>query len=85
MTAELVDCGSVSDTFVTKLARIDDLGPCRRLVFSTPHKSTGETFDMVVAYIVVPTEMLPLIARLLQSAPGDCALFSDGPAPRLAN
>jgi hypothetical protein len=66
--AQLIDTGLIADTFTTRLARIDKLGPCSRLVFAVPTSVPGEAsanLDTVVAYIVVPTAALAAIAHAL--------------------
>lgn len=66
-SAPIVDCGQSVDVFAQSIARIENLGSCSRLHF-TSHgtEQNGEKLRTVVARIVVPNEMLPYIIAALR-------------------
>lgn len=61
----------VPDTFAAILVRTETVGPCTRLVFAVPQAvdCAGEevTELVVVAKIIVPTDMLSEIGHLLNT------------------
>ena len=61
--AELVD-QNYPDTFVCELARIDRLGPNRRLIFTVPSVD-GDQYSNIVAKLIVPAQYLPALIQLL--------------------
>jgi hypothetical protein len=69
------DSYAAQDTFCTGLARIERLGPCRRLVFysiTTDHN--GATERQVVGKLVMTAEVMQQIAALLFQDMPDKAL-----------
>jgi hypothetical protein len=46
------------------LARVDRVGPCRRLLFFGSD-STAPTVRLVVAKLILPADILPTIAQML--------------------
>ncbi len=59
--SNLIEMYGVPDTFCEGLARIDQLGPCRRLTF-TVRDGEGR---VVVAKLILPAEALADIAQML--------------------
>jgi hypothetical protein len=65
----LLDVGNVPEFFAAELARIDAIGPCARLVFATPRQVDKEAYRDTTVTVIVPTEMLVLMARKLIRGP----------------
>ncbi|SFO74595.1 hypothetical protein SAMN05216330_104470 [Bradyrhizobium sp. Ghvi] len=58
---------ALPDQFAETLVRIDSLGPCRRLVFAVRDPSAGEGMRAVTAKLVLSTEAMIEIGRMMQS------------------
>jgi hypothetical protein len=73
MVNNLID-QSYSDAFACALARIDRLGPNRRLIFTVP-TIDGDGLQNVAAKLIIPAQILPTIVNLLvreiYDAPGE--------------
>ena len=73
MVNNLID-QSYSDAFACALARIDRLGPNRRLIFTVP-TIEGDGLQNVAAKLIIPAQILPTIVNLLvreiYDAPGE--------------
>jgi hypothetical protein len=66
---DILEYNSVNDVFVEELAAIENLGPCRRLIFTTRrHIEYGEgnkLHRVVVAKLILPVENLPELAQVI--------------------
>jgi hypothetical protein len=62
---KLID--NAPDTYCHKLARIDELGPHRRLVFTIPDLH-GDNYEAVTVKLIVPAEALMQIAYMAAGA-----------------
>jgi hypothetical protein len=62
--AQLIEQYVVSDVFCEGLARIDQVGSCRRLVFMV-RDMTETGYKLVTAKIVVPAEVMFEIAQMI--------------------
>ena len=61
---ELIEPFSICDTWVEGLARIDRIGPCRRLLFFASDP-TAPKVRLVVAKLILPAEVLADVAHML--------------------
>jgi len=66
MSTEILKPYGIQDVFCTGLARVECLGPCRRLVFYSANTGyAGATERHVVAKLVMTAEVMQQIAALL--------------------
>jgi hypothetical protein len=65
MNDRLID--QVYDTYCQDIARIDHLGPNRRLIFTVPH-ITDVGWEQVVVKLIVPAELLTKLSFMAVGA-----------------
>jgi hypothetical protein len=76
---------AITDQFCEQLVRIDNLGPCRRLVFAVRDNSSGRPALAVVAKLVLSAEAMADIGQtLLTQCAGADRLVSFA-RPQIAN
>ena len=71
-----IDAYGVPEFFCEALARIDQVGSCRRLVFTIGERSQNGTHRAPVVKLVLPAEVM---ANLVQMIAADVALQSGQP------
>jgi hypothetical protein len=59
----LLDFGGVSDVFVEGIGRTDDGGAVTHITWYIRHLCDGKTNRVSTLRLIVPTDMLPTIAR----------------------
>jgi hypothetical protein len=59
--SDLTEAYGVADTFCEALARIDRVGPCRRLTFMVHDGNAG----VIVAKLILPAEALADLAQMI--------------------
>jgi hypothetical protein len=70
-STRLIDTGGVTDTFVSGLGEVEDLGGgCFRFVFFTRQKVGGRDELIVVARLVAPMEAVPPAVFMAMKAIG---------------
>jgi hypothetical protein len=65
--SDILEPFAITDQFCEQLIRIDNLGPCRRLVFAVRDTVCGEPVRNVSAKIIVSAEAMIEIGRMLQA------------------
>jgi hypothetical protein len=81
---ELLEQYCVTDVFCEGLARIDHVGPCRRLIFIV-RDITSPGYKNVVAKIIVPAEAMFEIAQMVAADRPVSAALAAIPHDALAN
>jgi hypothetical protein len=61
MTEHLLD--QATDVYCHKLARIDHLGPNRRLIFTVPSVEGGQ-YQQVVVKLIMPADVMAAVAYM---------------------
>ena len=81
-TAPLIESCAIPDMFCGELARIETIGPCSRLVFAVRQQGypEGSVERVVVARVVVPTEILPAMCAALSGRQSGVVLSGELPA-----
>lgn len=69
----LIDAFGVPEFFCEALARVDQVGSCRRLVFTISEKSQNGTHRAPVVKLVFPVEVMASLAQMIAA---DVALQS---------
>lgn len=69
--SKIMDGYGVTDLFAEGLARVEQIGPCRRLTFVTRNAMMPDSYD-VVTRIILTTEALQDLAQMAAA---------DSPAP----
>jgi hypothetical protein len=72
----LVDAYGIPGFFCEALARIDQVGSCRRLVFTIGERSQNGTHRSAVVKLVFPAEVMASLAQMIAA---DVALRSGQP------
>jgi hypothetical protein len=68
--APLVEPCPVSDVFCSNMAMVEQLGPCRRLIFYVDvAEADGGLCRQIVAKLVIPEGVLAGMAAMLGAAP----------------
>lgn len=63
--AELTEIYAVSDTFVSGLGEVEDIGGgCLRFIFFSRHTHEGREELQIVARIIMPVEAVPVAIRM---------------------
>ena len=62
---ELLESTYVADVFADRLAKVERIGPCVRLIFAVPDSICGSRQISVVARLVLPVDCLADVAQLL--------------------
>jgi hypothetical protein len=77
-TTELIDCGNVLPTYADTISIIERHGPNAHLRFGMKQRrDRGQAIDcLMVARLIVPCIMLPVIARSVMSTDGQDELAS---------
>jgi hypothetical protein len=81
---ELIEQYCISDVFCEGLARIDQIGPCRRLIFMV-RDTMSPGIKTVTAKIVVPAEVMFEIAQMIAADHPVSAALAAIPHDALAN
>ena len=76
----------VDDVFCTELVKVRRVGPCLRLVFTTPSAEfdCGEC-RVVVARLIIPAEEAATIARTILEGPPQQSAPPKGPKMHVVN
>ncbi len=83
---ETVETIALPDAFCTALARVERVGPCRRLVFTVPDDSApGSPLRVITAKLMLPAEALAEIAAQLLDVPVDFAASAMPRGPLAVN
>lgn len=83
MTEHLID--QAQDVYCHKLARIDHLGPNRRLIFTVPDMQGGQ-WQQVVVKLIMPAEVMAVLAYMAAATdPTRASLELLALEPRTAN
>ncbi|MCK1517261.1 hypothetical protein IVB22_33115 [Bradyrhizobium sp. 190] len=83
MTEHLID--QATDVYCHKLARIDQLGPNRRLIFTVPSVEGGQ-YEQIVVKLIVPAEVMATLAYMAAGTdPTRTSLELLAVEPRTAN
>jgi hypothetical protein len=61
----LIDAFGVPELFCQALARIDQVGSCRRLVFTITERSHSGTHGAAVVKLVFPAEVMATVAQVI--------------------
>jgi hypothetical protein len=65
--SEILEPFVVTDQFCEQLVRIDNLGPCRRLVFAVRDSVSGEPVRNICTKLIVSAEAMIEIGRMMQA------------------
>ena len=66
MSIETFEPYAIPDAFCEALARIERIGPCRRLVFIVnDHGDPARPMKAVVAKLIVPAELMAELAQMI--------------------
>jgi hypothetical protein len=65
MSEYLID--QATDVYCHKLARIDHLGPNRRLIFTVPDVQGGQ-YEQIVVKLIMPAEVMAALACMAAGA-----------------
>jgi hypothetical protein len=71
-----IDAYGVPEFFCEALARVDQVGSCRRLVFTIGERSQNRTHRAPVVKLVFPAEVMASLAQMIAA---DVALQSGEP------
>jgi hypothetical protein len=65
-----LDAGQAPEYFASKVHRIDELGPCRRLVFAVERPSSDGSgkFAEPPVTVILPSDALADLVRLIQTS-----------------
>jgi hypothetical protein len=81
---ELFEQYYIADIFCEGLARIDQVGPCRRLIFMV-RDTMNDGMKTITAKIVVPAEVMFEIAQMISADHPVSAALAAIPHDALAN
>jgi hypothetical protein len=70
-SSEYFEQPGVPEFFAADLEKIERIGPCARLTFTSPKSDEGRVLREAVLHLVVPTDRLIDFVRLLTAGPTD--------------